>query len=182
MLSRLPEEISQALCTQNGFIAAGGGFHVRGACLNPVWHSIRAAWECDLALHHLFPKVLESDIPLAEDCFGDQYLLRGSTVIRLFGETGEIEDMKKTWADFLNCVEVDPVEFLQLQHLVRFEREGGLLPPGSLLSVYPPFVSEEGATPSLRPVPAFERRCFLADFAQEIKDVPDGQRLQIRVI
>jgi hypothetical protein len=56
-LARLPQEISSALQSKNGFIAAGGGFHVRGACLRPAWHSIRAAWEGEFALHRLFPAV-----------------------------------------------------------------------------------------------------------------------------
>lgn len=89
LLTRLPAELSSALRSNNGFIAAGGGFHARGACLSPAWHSIRAAWEGEFALHRLFPAVKESDIPIAENCFGDQYLLREMQVVRLQGEDGQ---------------------------------------------------------------------------------------------
>jgi hypothetical protein len=182
LLARLPEEISSALQSKNGFIAAGGGFHVRGACLRPAWHSIRAAWEDEFALHRIFPDVKESDIPLAEDCFGDQYLLRDLHVVRLQGETGEIEATQKTWIEFLACVEADPIEFLQLSYLSRFQEKGGVLMPGYLLSVYPPFIAKECANPSIRPIPSLELRSCLADFAQQIRGVEDGQKIEIKVI
>lgn len=143
---------------------------------------MRVAWEGDLAIHRLFPAVEESDIPLAEDCFGDQYLLRDLQVVRLQGETGEIEATQKTWLEFLACVEADPIEFLQLSYLSRFQEEGGILMPGDLLSVYPPFVAKECVNPSIRPIPSLELRSWLADFARQIGGVEDGQRIRIRVI
>jgi hypothetical protein len=181
ILTRLPEEISNTLRNENGFIAAGGGLHVRGACVSPAWHSIRAAWEGEFALHRLFPMVHESDIPLAEDCFGDQYLLRDRQVVRLQGETGEIEATQKTWNEFLATTEADSIEFLGLSYLIRFQEEGGVLMPGYLLSVYPPFVAKECVNPSVRPIPSLELRLWLADFARQIRGVEDGQRIQIRI-
>lgn len=179
LLSRLPEEIANALRNQNGFIVEGGGFHMRGACLNPLWHSLRAAWEGESALSRLYPSVTDTDIPFGEDCFGDQYLLREERVTRLIGETGEIEDSGTNWAEFLAHVEAEPIEFLQLQQLCRFQQEGGVLKPGYLLSLYPPFIAEECVNPSLRPAPALELRSYLADFASQIKAVQNGQKMRI---
>lgn len=181
VLVRLPEGIRNALLSQNGFILEGGGFHVRGACLTPDWHSLRAAWEGEFALSQLFPKAEESDIPIAEDCFGDQFLLRAGHVLQLSGETGEIEDTEKSWEEFIEFVNADPVEFLQLHWLERFRNEGGVLMPGSLLSVYPPFVAKECVNPSMRPIPALERRSALADFARQIQNIENGQKIKIIV-
>jgi hypothetical protein len=181
LLTRLPEEIANALRNQNGFIVEGGGFHMRGACLSPLWHSLRAAWEGEFALNRLYPSVSETDIPFGEDCFGDQYLLRDKRVARLIGETGEIEDTGTNCAEFLAHIEAEPIEFLQLQHLCRFQQEGGILKPGYLLSVYPPFIAEECVNPSLRPIPALELRSCLADFASQIKEVQDGQKIRIEI-
>lgn len=158
------------------------GFHVRGACVSPAWHSIRAAWEGEYALHRLFPDVLESDIPLAEDCFGDQYLLRESLVLRLFAETGEIEKIKYDWPEFLVSVEADPIGCLNLGLLERFREEIGPLAPGSRISVYPPFVSEECRNPSLKAISALELRVWHADFARQIKNIPDGQKVKLTVL
>jgi hypothetical protein len=180
-LDKLPDDLAKALKTENGFIAVEGGFHVRGASLNPEWHSLRAAWEGEFALYQLYPTVRNNDIPWAEDCFGDQYLIRDGLVVRLSGETGEIEETHSTWSDFLSLSEEDPIEFLNLSHLERFRNEGGVLLPGQLLSVYPPFVTTEGGHPSLKPIPALERRAALADLARQISNIPDGQRIKIVV-
>ena len=182
ILERLPADISAFLRHKNGFIAAHGGFHVRGACIAPKWHSIRVAWEGDYALHHLYPEVRKSDIPLAEDCFADQYLLREGQVIRLVGETGDIEAMECDWQEFLASVEADPIGYLNLGFLDRFREQFGPLAPGYLIHAYPPFVTIEGRNPSLRAIPALELRSFHADFARQIRDVPDGGQIRVKVL
>jgi hypothetical protein len=182
LLSRLPANLALMLETENGFVAANGGFHVRGACLGPLWHSMRAAWEGEMSLNRLYPLVRDTDIPIAEDCFGDQYLIRDGSVMRLIGETGEVEDTRRNWDEFMDRVENDPIEFLQLSHFVHFQQQGGLLSPGQLLSVYPPFVAAECINPSIKPIPAIECRTFLADFARQIQGVPDGKKIEIRVL
>jgi hypothetical protein len=182
ILFRLPAEICTYLHLQNGFIAAQGGFHVRGACIAPAWHSIRSAWEGEYALHHLYPDVQVSDIPLAEDCFGDQYLLRHGLVLRLAGETGDIEAMECDWQEFLANVEADPVEYLNLEFLVRFREQSGPLAPGFLIHAYPPFVTVEGRNPSLRAIPALELRSSHADFARQIRDIPDGTKIGVKIL
>jgi hypothetical protein len=180
ILRKLPDEIVSALLSQNGWIAHNGGLHVRGACLAPEWHSLRSAWEGKHALHMLYPSVMESDIPIAEDCFGDQFLIRDGSVLRLLGETGEVEELNLSWPEFLNRAEEDPIEFLLLQPLILFSAEGGILQPDELLSVYPPFATKEAeAGTSLRPIPNMERRLFLANFARQIADIEDGQQIEI---
>ena len=180
ILEQLPADISAFLHQQNGFIAANGGFHVRGACIAPAWHSLRVAWEGEYALHHLYPDVFENDIPLAEDCFGDQYLMREGLVIRLVGETGEIEAMECDWQEFLANVKADPVGYLNLGFLERFREQFGPLAPGYLIHVYPPFVAVECRNPSLRAIPALELRSFHADFVRKIRNIPDGGKIEIK--
>ena len=182
ILERLPAEISASLKRQNGFVAANGGFHVRGACGNPAWHSLRVAWEGEYALHHLYTEVQQTDIPLAEDCFGDQYLLREGLIIRLIGETGEIEDMRRDWPGVLNDVKADPIEFLNLEFLERFREQFGPLEPGYLIHAYPPFVTVQGRNPSLKAIPVLEHRSFHANFARQIRNIPDGGKIKIKVL
>jgi len=94
---------------------------------------------------------------------------------------GRLEKSKKTWNEFLATTEADSIEFLGLSYLIRFQEEGGVLMPGYLLSVYPPFVAKECVNPSVRPIPSLELRLWLADFARQIRGVEDGQRIQIRI-
>src|SRR5262249_50069797 len=106
----------------------------RGACREPAWHSLRDAWFGEAAFHRLYPGVQAEDIPFAEDCMGDQFLLRGGQVWRLAGETGEIASMGVSLGEFLHSTQADPVEHLSLHPLLQFQEEGGTLEPGHLLS------------------------------------------------
>jgi hypothetical protein len=182
ILSMLPREIAESVRIKNGYIAADGAFHVRGACRSPLWHSLRHAWQGSQALHELYPSVLPTDIPLAQDCFGDQYLLRDESVAHLSGETGEVEPLEIGWFDFVERVEADPIEFLGVQQFQRFRHDGGVLLPGQLLSVYPPFVADSTLPRSIRAIAALELVSWLADFARQIRNIPDGGQIRIKVV
>ncbi len=90
LVSELPTDYAATLREVNGFIAFDGGFHLRGICDEPAWHSLFAAWRGEGALHRVFSALLESDVPFAEDCMGDQFVLRDSVVRRLAAETGRL--------------------------------------------------------------------------------------------
>jgi hypothetical protein len=173
----------RALLTHlNGVVAFSGGLHIRGACREPAWHSLRTAWGGSLALHTLFRAVRQSDVPFAEDAVGDQFLLRDGVVQRLEGETGEMVSLDLELTEFLEACPADPIGFLQLAPLQRFVRDGGRLEPGQLLDVYPPFcTAESGAGVSLRAISAAERIGWLADFDAQIQGLPDGTSVQIRI-
>jgi hypothetical protein len=182
LLEQLPKGLADLLRQTNGFIQYHGGLHVRGICKEPTWHSLREAWLGPNAFHRLYPEVRKDDIPFAEDYLGDQFFLRGGAVWRLYGETGEMEDLEMSFKEFMDSVEDDPGEHLGLHNLLRFQREGGHLQPGQLLSAYPPFCTEEAEDgQSLAAVPTEERHRFLAEFAAKIRDLPDGGKLDIEV-
>ena len=183
ILGRVPEGYRRLLNQTNGFILFDGGLHVRGAVLVPEWHSLRKVWLGDFALHKLFPAISESDVPFAQDCLGDQFLLRGGVVHKLDAEVGEVESLGMDLDTFLNRAQDDPIEFLSLQPLLQFMSEGGKLKPGQLLSVYPPFITKESANGvSLRATSMFDRLGFLADFARQISGVSEGRKIEIKVV
>ena len=176
MLDRLPSELAAMLRQINGFILYQGGLHVRGACLTPEWHSLRNAWDGDDAFHRLYPEVQAEDVPFGEDSLGDQFLLREGIVWRLFAETGEVESLEATLLEFFEAVKADPIEELALQPLQQYQQDGGNLEPGKLLAAFPPFCTEESADGvSLAAIPSAERRRFLADFAEQVRDMPDDE-------
>jgi hypothetical protein len=178
----LPLDLRNVLLAANGFILFGGGLHVRGICDAPDWHSLDQAWTGEDALCVLFPSVQCDDVPFAEDFLGDQFLLRDGLVLRLFAETGELEEMGIGLNAFLGSVSEDPHRFLPLNLLTQFHNEGEALHPGMLLNVYPPLcIKEASAGVSMRAIPAMERIRFLADFARQIAVVPDGAKLRINV-
>jgi hypothetical protein len=175
MLGRIPRAYRDLLEQVNGYVAYRGGLHVRGACLLPEWHSLRAAWLGEDAIHRLFPVVSPDDVPFAEDALGDQFVIRRDVVWKLDAETGALASTDLRLHEFDEAVRADPDQFLQLGPLDQFRSEGGRLQPGQLLSVYPPFVFEESANGvSVKAVPTLERRRYLSDLARQLRDVPNG--------
>jgi hypothetical protein len=170
-LGKLPKPLSDLLTETNGFIQFHGGFHVRGACMTPAWHSLREAWFGERAFHRLYPDVMPTDIPFAEDFLGDQFLIRDGDVWRLYGETGEMEPLEETFKVFMENVQDDPGEELGLHALLQFQRDGGKLQPGQLLTADPPYCTEEAADGvELSAVPTEERQRFLAELAARMRE------------
>jgi hypothetical protein len=182
VLQMLPPDYRKFLLVMNGCILFGGGLHIRGACEIPDWHSLRRVWNGPDALSGLYRSVEATDVPFAQEVCGDQFLLRDGFVVRLSAETGDITALDIGWKDFLDAATKQPVEFLSLQPLVKFAAEGGTIQPGQLLSVIPPFCTAESANGvSLKAISALERIRFLADFANQIRDVAEGDKIQIVV-
>jgi hypothetical protein len=184
ILARLPQDLRQLLAGMNGFIMFDGGLHIRGACPEPEWHSLRKVWEGALALSALYPVIRPDDVPFAEDCMGDQFVLRDGVVHRLAAETGELSSLEAGAFDFLDKAQEDPTEYLCLQPLLQFQQEQGRsISPGELLDANPFFCmaeSEEGV--QLEAVPALERLSFLAHVAGQISKLPDGAKIQFKFV
>jgi hypothetical protein len=86
ILTRLPPDLASVSRHTNGLIAFRGGLHIRGACHEPTWHSLRHAWESADAFFRSYPRLRPSDILFAEDCLGDQFVFRDHTVRQLLAE------------------------------------------------------------------------------------------------
>lgn len=184
ILELLPVPYARLLREVNGYVAFHGGLHVRGACLEPTWHSLRFNWLGDGALWRLYPEALnKDDVPFAEDALGDQYVVRGAIVHRLSAETGDLKSLDLDMPDFDAAVRADPVGFLSLEPLMEFRAEGKSLEPGQLLAVMPPFVINLEPDQRTRMAVASRQHTeWLADFARATRDVPDGGEIQFKVV
>ena len=121
-------------------------------------------------------------MPFAQDSLGDQWLLRDGRVVRLSGETGDIEPLEIGLRDFLAWVDGDPLETLGMHPLLQFQSDGGRLEPGQLINVYPPFCFKESADGvRMRAVPALEQIDFLANLARQLPP-DDGARVQFKIV
>ncbi|SMC00536.1 hypothetical protein SAMN00120144_1290 [Hymenobacter roseosalivarius DSM 11622] len=181
LLITLPQELQAFLRQHNGVVAYFGGLHIRGCCAEPAWHSLRAVWHGEQALYKTYDTVLTTDIPFAQDCVGNQFLLRQGEVVFLDTETGEIAPLEVDFKHFLIGAEKYPVDALELEPLRRWQQQGGTLTPGQLLHVYPPVcIAAATDKATLAPVAGPKRLAFLAGLYQQIKHLPDGQALTIK--
>lgn len=176
ILDGLLLELRELLQTHNGFVQFGGGLHLRGACREPQWHSLRVAMEGPLAFHLLYEEIDETDIPFAQDCSGDQFLIRGGEVHQLAAEVGEMDGLEMGLQEFLEFAWKDPVESLCMHPLAQFQSGGKSLEPGQLLLAYPPFCTgQSGASASLRAVSAAEVIGYHAQLARQLVNLDDGE-------
>jgi hypothetical protein len=177
LLPELPKNLVKVLTEVNRFIVHEGALHVRGASTTPEWHSLRAAWQGPTAFHVLYKTVEETDIPFAQDQFGDQFLIRGGKIIRLLAEMGKVEPIADNLEEFLGRVCADIEGFLNVT-ITRYPLE-----PGQLLHAYPPFCSlESGAHASINAAPAHEVIRGNAGIARALRDVPPGGKVRFRVV
>ncbi|MEN6372365.1 MAG: hypothetical protein ABFD64_10170 [Armatimonadota bacterium] len=176
----MPAELQARLSKMNGCVAFKGGLHMRGVCKKLLWHSIENVWRGEYALFKLFSTVLPTDIPFAQDCLGDQFLLRDSVVYRLSAETGEVQSMEVDLDGFFTRVEEDPVGFLMLSPLILFLQQGGKMEPGQSLSVYPPFCCVESSQGiSVKAIDTLQLLMAHAQLAQAISKHQPGDKLNI---
>jgi hypothetical protein len=176
LLAELPEDYRTLLQQVNGFITFSGGLHVRGLCDEPLWHSLEHAWKGPAALCRLYPAVEPGDIPFAQDCVGDQYLLRNGVVHHLWAELGKVESLELDWRGFFRAAHKDPAETLYLAPLADFQTQGGELEPGELIDVQPPFCVDAEVR-LYKALPALDRLENLAAFARKVAGMADGEAL-----
>jgi hypothetical protein len=120
------------------------------------------------------------DVPFAEDCMGDQLLLRSGKIHKLSGETGELEALHTVLAGFFAAAHANPLEYLSLQPLLAFQKRGGKLHPGQLLHAYPPFCAEESAKGVLlRAAPALQVIQYLSDLSRFLAKIQDGGQYRV---
>lgn len=183
LLDELPSALRGLLTQCNGFVAYGGGLHVRAACIDPSWHSLRHAWLGPHAYWRHYRSLTAEDIPFAQDCVGNQFFLRDSRVHRLHAEFDGVGDLGIALDEFFDHVSADADELLLLGPLEAHLATGERLAPGHLLHAYPPLCTREAAAGSIsfRAVPADELREYLFSLAAQLRDVPDRGQVYMQV-
>jgi|SRR5215831_5779674 len=182
LLGLLPPVLQEYLRQTNGLVVFDGGFHVRGVCREPAWHSLSTVWTGSHALHRWYPEVQPNDIPFAADCVGDQFLLRNGIVHRLYAEDGRTKDLGLDLPGFLASAAQDPVGFLMLQPLLQLRANGHSLKPGQAIHVYPPLCTKEAAQGvSMKPVSALDCLAYHARLAEQLSKLRIGEKARFTV-
>ena len=181
-LQQLPGDLIELLWQINGFVAYAGGLHVRGMVEEPNWHSFERYCSGEMALHKLFRELEEYDLPFAQDFMGNQFVLRDQEVLRLRGDTGRIRNLGVDVAGFLGKVREDPIGYLQLELLAEYHQLHGSLEPGFLVHSMPPLcMRRDDKKLALKSAPVDNVLSFLANFARQIADVPEGEEVNLRL-
>jgi len=180
---KLPNELRDFLKQSNGLIAFNGGLQIKGCTSNPDWISLQEVWNGKLRLVQTYDCLLETDIPFAQDPFGDQFILRDNLVYRLNSKFGELENLDLTFNKFIEAVVNNPVEVLMLESFNQLFQMKIRLKPGQLINVFPPFMFDIGNNEErvFKPVPAPEQISFLKKLYLETKQLSEGQNIEIKI-
>lgn len=174
---RLPGDLLGFL--DSGWIAFEGGLHLRGAVVEPAWHSLRRAWLGEGALHEMFAAIDREDVPFAENAFGDQFVLRDARVWKLWAELGTLTDLELGFAEFLADPRLGEREFLDLAAFRVFRDRGGELGPGELLRPEPSFLVEDNfELVQFTTSQSLARVLELARWSRALASLPDGTQIE----
>lgn len=179
----IPNYLKSILSQINGYIQYHGGFHLRGICKNPEWHSLQEVMHGKFSLHTKYPSLLKTDLMFAQDCMADQLFLREGKVYKLYSECGDVELLENSIEEFFSNYIENPVEYLSLEPLIQFQSEGKNLNPGEVLCAYPPFCTEQAkAGVYLGAVPISEALNYLPEIANAMSNLADGEGLNVEVV
>jgi len=117
----------------------------------------------------------------AEDIFGYQFSCRQDRIVRFDPETGDVEDLCGTveeWAALI-CQDFNLQTGYPIAH--KWQAAKGPIQPGNRLVPVYPFVSSQGTyeLTNLYEINAVKGMLSRADFARQIKTIPDGTQVKI---
>jgi len=182
MAGALGNDLLQLLTERNGFYCFESALHVfPSGCAASVmsierWNSTDL-WRKDYA------SAVEGYLFFAEDVFGDQFGLNGVKVYRFDPENGEIQESATSlekWAGKL----LEDTDYETGYSLANaWQQQNGPLAPGMRLVPKVPFIlGGEYKADNLYALDAIEAMKYRADIWNQIKNLPDGTPVRIKVL
>ncbi len=181
-LGVIGEQLEDLLRTKNGFYAFESALHVfpgavqEGEITLSRWNSFEL-WRFE------YGELAEGLLFFAEDALGDQFCICGENVCSFTSETGELKtlaDSLEGWAERI-LKEYKVLTGYPLLHL--WQEKNGPLPIGTRLMPKLPFVlGGKYSLDNLYALSAVSGMRSRGNLAHQLKDVPDGSRVQFRLI
>lgn len=180
--SRELSELSALLSERNGFYAFESALHVRGTCRIPGEPGL-VEWNAPDLWRSGYANLPKHVFFFAADAFGGQFCVVGDAVERMDPETGLREYLAASLEDWAGVI-LDDFEAQTGWPLMRdWQIRHGPLPRGKRLVPATPFVlGGSFAVENLRAVGSLEAMQFYADLATQLREVPDGSRVKLRLV
>jgi hypothetical protein len=182
MAGPLADELEGLLAERNGFFAFESALHVFPAAATSRGYSL-ARWNEPELWRGEYGSLLLGALCFAEDVFAGQFVLAGGAVHRLEPETGELQVMADTLEEWAATILDDSAFETGHSTATEWQRAHGPLPPGQRLIPKTPFVlGGQYSIENLYAADAVEAMRFRAHLAAQIRDLPDGATVEIRVV
>jgi hypothetical protein len=171
----LAPALAAMLAERNGFYAFGPALHVLSTAELVAWNA-PTLWKDAYAG---FP---DPGLCFAEELFGNQFTIRDDRVQLFQVETGTLEPFADTLDGWADRILEDSAFETGWPTAEEWKERHGPMPVGTRMHPATPFVAG-GAyeIDNLRPVASVELMRFWGDFARQIRDLPDGAKIELVV-
>ncbi len=178
-------EHRELLSLHNGLVAFWGGLRIFGLNGGSVQELQR--WNAKSSWRFTYKELVKDYLVFfAEDAFGNQFCYKdsGTDIYSFLAETGQIRLFAPSLEMWVSRISEDPAGALKLPLLQEWQSEGGNLLKGTehLCPTYP-FITQAETVDvhTLYKIEGIEDMRYKGNFAYQIKDVPDGSKIQIKV-
>jgi hypothetical protein len=148
----LPQYLRDFFLKINGFIIRTGVLHIRGCVKEPKWHSLKEIWYGECKLSNLYQSIKINDIPIGQDCLGNQFFLRKNIIHLLNSEFDEVDNLKIDFRQFIeemNDLTDEELDVKKMQNII--------LEPGQLINSDPPLAIISPIGYSFKAIDAIEQ-------------------------
>ena len=169
------------LSLHNGLTAFDGGLRIFGT--EPGKLPTLQEWNQQNGWRSAYKELIKKTLVFfAEDVFGNQFALDDGKVLYFDVENGRATPFGDSFLQWLSSIIEDPVDRLQLMPYKNWRGKGERLEPSEhLCPVYPFIVKADPPLHELYRVNSVEDMQYKGHFAYQIKDVPDGAQIKIKV-
>jgi hypothetical protein len=179
-------DLLRLLASKNGFYAFESALHVF-PLTRDNWFNEQdiQRWNDKSLWKHAYhgPSALNKLLAFAEDVIGTQFCFLDDKIVRFDPETGDTEEMCSTLDQWAELVLSDcEVELAYPLAQAWQEQNGALLPGNRLIPIVPLIAEESSFEPSnFYQLDALKGMLFRADIAMQLRSVPDGTTVTIKV-
>jgi hypothetical protein len=173
-------ELAELLGRANGFYAFVSALHVLPSGTDDRMSLER--WNSDDLWRREYDGMADGLVFFAEDVFGVQFALAGTSVVTFEPETGEVQPLAPDLRAWAAAVLADHPMLTGYPLAHKWQTEHGALPQGQRLVPKVPFVLGGAyAVDNLAAMDATTAMSFRASVAVQIRDLPDGATIRLRV-
>jgi hypothetical protein len=175
------QELSRLLGRKNGFHA-----FLSALLLFPLEESPSdrdlAGWNRNELWKSDYGDLMGPALFFAEDLFGGQFGIRNGEICSFEPETGEFEVLAPDLEGWAKQILLEHEVLTGTELARQWQEANGALPPGKRLAPKVPFVAGgEYEVKNLYAAEPVEAMRFRANLARQIKDLPEGARIQFKV-
>lgn len=178
----LSDDLLRMLGKRNGFYAFEGALHVfpSQSCQQEVGLN---DWNESTLWRNAYGDLANGCLFFAEDVFGGQFCMKENHVYTFDPETGALDYLADNVEDWAEAI-ISDYEVLTGYPLAHeWQEQNGKLPAMKRLLPKVPFVAGgEFVLDNLFLVDAVEGMKVRADIANQIKDLPDGAQIELKVV